>query len=133
MTESEFLERIDRHVAETTRHIAETKEHIAETKEHIAETNRHMARGNELFDRCIRATDDLRQFIREMTLRSERFHRELLAELAAGRRELLAELAAGRRELLTQRHELGELRADSRAQTEALMRMIERLPPRTDS
>ena len=114
MTESELLERIDRHIAETT-------QHIAETKEHIADTNRHMALGNELFDRCIRATDDLRQFIREMTIRSERFHRGLLAELAAGRRELL-----------DQRHELRELREDSRAQTEALMRMIERLPPRAD-
>ncbi len=75
VTESEFLERIDRHIAETTGH-------IAETKGHIAEANRHMALGNEPFDRC---------------------------------------------------RELGVLRADSRAQTEALMRMIERLPPRGDS
>lgn len=122
MTESEFLARIDRHVAETTRHIAETKEHIAGTKEHIAETKEHMAHGNELFDRCIRATDDLRQFIREMTVRSERVHRAMLAELAAGRREYLE-----------QRYELRELREDSRAQTQALMRMIERLPPPADA
>lgn len=92
MTESEFLERIDAH--------------IAQTGDHIAEANRHMERGNELFERFLVLHEDTRGFIREMTTRNERFHRELIREVRSGREEVFAQTDVLRdlhREMLAQR------------------------------
>ncbi|MGH2994148.1 MAG: hypothetical protein ACRDL1_11500 [Solirubrobacterales bacterium] len=61
MTEAEFLERIDAH---------------------LAVSNQHMARGNKLME-------DHREFIREMTRRNEVVMRELVREVSAGREVLL--------------------------------------------
>jgi hypothetical protein len=61
VTESEFLDRIDGHIA----------------------------RGNELFERVIEVHQEHREFIREMTRRNEVVMRELVREVSAGREVLL--------------------------------------------
>jgi hypothetical protein len=94
----------------------------------------HMERGNDLMDEVreeIRLTReevrlsreevrlsreqhaDLRVFIREASLRAERFTEGVLAELKA--------LSAGQ----------DDLREESRAQTQALLRLLDRLGPGT--
>jgi len=73
---------------------------------------------------------DLRQFIRDMNLRAERVTRGIVKELRQlGRRhdELGGALLE---EMRDQRQEMRDLREDSRAQTQALLRMLDRLPPR---
>jgi hypothetical protein len=94
---------------------------------HMERGNRHMARGNELMDgvreeirlsreeiRLSREQHaDLRVFIREASLRAERFTEGILAELKA--------LSAGQ----------DDLREESRAQTQALLRVLDRLGPGT--
>jgi hypothetical protein len=61
VTEAEFFERID---------------------VHLAVSNQHMGRGKELME-------DHREFIREMTRRNEAVMRELVREVSAGREVLL--------------------------------------------
>lgn len=87
----------------------------------------HMERGNELMESVreeIRLSRDeirlareqhadLREFIREINLRAERFTQMAIAELRA--------LSAGQ----------DDLREESRAQTQALLRVLDRLGPGT--
>ena len=71
--------------------------------------------------------EDLRQFIREMVLRMERFTNaqvRALDGLTAGVEQLIREM---RQEFLETRAELRDLRAESRAQREALLRILDRL------
>jgi hypothetical protein len=71
--------------------------------------------------------EDLRQFIREMVLRMERFTNaqvRALDGLTAGVERLIREM---RQEFLETRAELRDLRAESRAQREALLRILDRL------
>lgn len=62
------------------------------------------------------AFDPQREFIREITVRLERASRAVVGELAAMRGELGG-----------MRGEIGDLRDETRAQTRALLRMIDRL------
>lgn len=59
-----------------------------------------------------------REFMRQLTLRAEKANREAIAELR--------DLRRGSEE---HRAETADLRAESRAQTQALLRMIDRLGP----
>jgi len=118
MTESEFLERIDAH-------IAQTGEHIAETRDHIAVANRHMERGNDLFERLLVLHDDTRGFIHEMTLRNERFTRDLIREVRSGREEVLAQTDV-----------LRDLHREMTAQRDSIWRVhdtLEQLGPEDES
>jgi hypothetical protein len=70
--------------------------------------------------------EDLKVFIREMNLRSERVVQRLLD----GNREFLADLSTelrGKSEAILL--QLKEVREESRAQTQALLALIDRLPP----
>jgi hypothetical protein len=105
-----------------------------------ARIERHMERGEELMELCRlafkenqqafkesrEAFEENRLFVRDMTRRSEkvvqelvrsheRFHRELSAEMRSKTDAILAELREGREE--------------SRAQRQALLALIDRLPP----
>lgn len=80
----------------------------------------HMARGNELMEQNRAAFQDLRTFLREMTLRQEKVMREMLARLDdQGKmlREQTEVIREGREEFVQ----------ESRAQRAALFRMLDRL------
>lgn len=73
-------------------------------------------------DRHESQTDDLRIFIRDMNRRSEK----VIQELLNGNREFCRELNAKTDGLLA---EMKEVREESRAQREAMLALIDRLPP----
>jgi hypothetical protein len=70
---------------------------------------------------------DLREFIREMTLRFERTTRALIAEMREDRAEARAERQEAGRKLDVILAEIRDLRGESRARTQALLRMLDRL------
>ena len=79
----------------------------------------HMARGNELMEQNRAAFQDLRTFLREMTLRQEKVMREMLARLedqSKVLREQTESIREGREEFVQ----------ESRAQRAALFRMLDR-------
>jgi hypothetical protein len=103
---------------------------------HMERGNLHMERGNQLMaevreemrlnreeaKRSREAHSDLRQFIHEITLRSERVNKSVL--------EGLAEVKTGLTSSMTSIvGELAELRRETRAQTDAIFRVLDRLPP----
>ena len=73
----------------------------------------HMERGNELMDENRRAFQDLRTFLREMSLRQERVMREMLQSM----QEQAEMIREHRREFVQ----------ETRAQRAALFRMLDRL------
>jgi hypothetical protein len=90
-----FLDRIDRHMERGNELMAGVREEMRLSRAQAAEHARLYA--------------DLRQFMREMTLRVQRIAREEIREL----REL--------------REEHRDLHEQSRAQTQALLRVIDRM------
>lgn len=83
-------------------------------------------RHEQLFEESRRDKDDLQAFIREMTRRSE----HVVQALVKGNREFLAELSEesrGKHDVILS--QLKEVREESRAQTQALLALIDRLPP----
>jgi hypothetical protein len=75
--------------------------------------------------------ESFREFSRELILRFERSMRELTAELRAEnqrtRDELVATREESRRHFEAQQDDMRDLREDSRAQTRALLRVLDRL------
>ncbi len=85
----------------------------------LSRIDAHMARGNELMEQNRAAFQDLRTFLREMTLRQEKVMREMLARLedqSKVLREQTESIREGREEFVQ----------ESRAQRAALFRMLER-------
>ncbi len=86
----------------------------------LSRIDAHMARGNELMEQNRAAFQDLRTFLRDMTLRQEKVMREMLARLdEQGKmlREQTEVIREGREEFVQ----------ESRAQRAALFRMLDRL------
>ena len=115
MTDPDFLQRIDGH--------------MSRANEFMNRGNELMARGNELMDgvreelrRSRETHDDLRVFIREERLRAERFTQNMVTATRA----FMAEQSAALRDVTD---ELRDLRQESRAQREAVLRMLDRLGP----
>ena len=79
---------------------------LARIDEHMERSNQHMERGNRL-------VEENRAFFRELTLRSERFMREIIEQL----RESSALIREHREDYF----------AESRAQRAALFRLLDRL------
>jgi septal ring factor EnvC (AmiA/AmiB activator) len=85
----------------------------------LSRIDAHMARGNELMEQNRAAFQDLRTFLREMTLRQEKVMREMLARLedqSKVLREQTESIREGREEFVQ----------ESRAQRAALFRMLDR-------
>lgn len=123
MASDELLERIDQHLERGA--VALELNRVAFDRNTEA-----FERNREAFDRAIAALDRHEQlldgqheFMREMTVRNERVTRELVAEvrrLGEGQDELREAVLAGV-------GELRDLRDDSRAQREALLRLVDKL------
>lgn len=109
MTESELLERIDRHIAQADKHMARGNEHMARGNELMIEVKAELAQSRE-------ERRDLRHFIRDITRRNEIVMRELVQEV----RDLRAETATGHKVLL-------DLHEESLAQRQAIWTMIDEL------
>ncbi|MDP2709678.1 MAG: hypothetical protein Q8O56_00545 [Solirubrobacteraceae bacterium] len=109
MSDDEILRRLDGH-------LATANEHMARGNEHMARGNEHMARGNELFV-------ELRELMRGM----RRDSREFRAELGQQRRHNEAVHQAMIAELREGRSVLRDLVSESRAQRQALLRILDRM------
>ena len=83
-------------------------------------------RHEQLFEKGRGDRDDLKVFIREMTRRNERVVQDLVQGNQKFLAALSAELKEGRDEA---RDEAQEGREEARAQTQALLALIDRLPP----
>lgn len=94
MADDELLQRLDRHIAETTRHIDETKQYIADVRE---------------------INEGIRLDMRQREERWMRVYRDTTAEVQARYARLDAELR--------------DLRKESQAGRQALLAMLDRLPP----
>ncbi len=112
MTEADILERLDAHLA----HNGTVLERIDEEMRATREFHRQLHTDTREYNGRLLA--DFRQFTRDMIVRMERLGREEALEL----RRLGEEQRAFR-------DEQKDLRAESRAQTQALLRMIDRLGP----
>jgi chromosome segregation ATPase len=118
MADREFLERIDRHMERGNAHMERGNALMDEIREEMRLSREQAARHAELYS-------DLRQFIRGMNERMNRALREQVAEL----RKVGDALSGQTAELRALRMEQRELREDSRAQTQALLRMLDRFDP----
>jgi hypothetical protein len=107
MASEELLTRIDRHIEhgnELIEHGNELAalnvrafERNAEAFERNAEA---FERNSEVLDRAIAVLDDQREFMRELTARSERSHANLMADMRRGFAEIHEGFADQRRALL---------------------------------
>ncbi len=93
----------------------------------------HMARGNELMEQNRAAFQDLRTFLREMTLRQEKVMREMLARLGEQGKMLReqTEVISEQTKAISEqtkaiREGRDEFVQESRAQRAALFRMLDR-------
>ncbi|MEX2194356.1 MAG: hypothetical protein WD844_03645 [Thermoleophilaceae bacterium] len=107
MAGDDILTRLDATLAENSRVIAENSAVIADNARVFAENSRVFAENARVFTEHSRAVADFRVFTRDLVTRQERFMREVVGEMR-------------------------DLRAESRAQREALLRLIDRLPPPAD-
>ena len=121
--------RIDRSLARIDGHMERMDGHMARMDVHMARGNEAMERGNEVVARVeeeIRITrefhatvlEDFREHSRQMILRVERLGRDELRELARMNDELERQGAEQR-----------DLRDENRAQTRALLAVLDRLDP----
>lgn len=115
MDDAEFRERMDRHMVRgdevlreirveiglTREEVALTREEVRMSREQRVRSDALMDRLNERFDRDAESHADLRVFIREMIVRMERSGQELAREMR-------------------------DLREESRAQRNALLRLLDR-------
>lgn len=100
----------------------------------LSRIDAHMARGNELMEHNRAAFQDLRTFLRDMTLRQEKVMRGMLSRLedqSEVLREQAEEIREQTREIREQTASIREGREEfvqeSRAQRAALFRMLDRL------
>jgi hypothetical protein len=96
----ELISRIDRHL-ERGNELAERNLEAFERQEVAFERNREaFERNGETLDRAIAAFDDQREFMRELTIRTERTHASLVTEIRRGFAEIHEGFADQRRALL---------------------------------
>jgi hypothetical protein len=94
VTEGEFLERFDRHLARIDAHIEVSKEHMARGNQLMEGVRVEMSLTREEIERSREAHVDLRVFTRDITLRNERIWREVMGGLSDLRDEVKANTAA---------------------------------------
>lgn len=92
--------------------------HIARIDEHMAMGRKHMARGNELMEEV---REEMR-LNREERAESREFMREIVGHIERGSREEV-------RVLRRLADDISDLIAESRAQREGFLRLIDRLGP----
>jgi hypothetical protein len=110
-----WMAAFDRHEQSFERHEQAFERHEEDFKRVMASLDRHEAQHG-----------DLRVFIRDMNRRSEK----VINDLLRGNREFCRELTAktdGKAEAIMA--ELKDLREESQAQRQALLNLIDRLPP----
>jgi dsDNA-specific endonuclease/ATPase MutS2 len=108
----------DRNTQAFERMMAKLDRHEELFEQHEKLFDRH----ERLFEEGRSDREDLTAFIREMNRRSER----VVQNLVHGNQKFLADLSA---ELREGRDEAREGREEARAQTQALLALIDRLPP----
>jgi chemotaxis regulatin CheY-phosphate phosphatase CheZ len=113
-----FEERFDRHEQAWDRHEEAWDRHEEAWGRHEQAFERMLG----ALDRHESQTDDLKIFIRDMNRRSEK----VIQDLLEGNRAFCRELNAKTDGLLA---EMKDVREESRAQREALLALIDRLPP----
>lgn len=86
---------------------------LAKIDQEIELTRQAVERSSEEISLSREAREGDREYMRELTLRNERVFRDLSAGIRAGTREILEEVREGREE--------------QRAQTQALLRLIDRM------
>ena len=86
---------------------------LAKIDQEIELTRQAVERSSEEISLSREAPEGDREYMRELTLRNERVFRDLSAGIRAGTREILEEVREGREE--------------QRAQTQALLRLIDRM------
>ena len=86
---------------------------LAKIDQEIELTRQAVERSSEEISLSREALEGDREYMRELTLRNERVFRDLSAGIRAGTREILEEVREGREE--------------QRAQTQALLRLIDRM------
>ena len=130
-------DRADELLRKISEDVALTREEIRMSREQRIRSDAMMDRLDERLDRDAEEHADLRTFIREMIVRMERSGQEvanvLLAQTSELQRfgaEFSAEMRAARKEAREARkeahEEMRDLREESRAQTNALLRMLDR-------
>lgn len=102
MVGDEFLAHIDRHMERGNEHMRLGNELMAEVRDEVSLTREEIRLSRAEREQSRAMFADLREFMREITLRVERGGREQVKEMR-------------------------ELREESRAQTQALLRVIDRM------
>lgn len=124
MEDREFLVRIDGHMERGNQHMARGNELMGEIREEMRLSREQRARSDEALERHAEMYLDLRDFTREMILRMERFMNEHTNAILG-----LSRAIERQTELLgTELRELREeMREESRAQRNALFRILDKL------
>lgn len=129
-----ILERLDAHLAVANQHMARgneltisVAEEMARGRELMSSVREEMARGREVMKRLEQRMEfesrTTREFLAEVSARSDLSFREIGDEMRAQTAVLLAHTA----EVRESRGEVREGREEQRAQTQALLRMIDRM------
>ncbi len=99
----------------------------------LSRIDAHMARGNELMEQNRAAFQDLRTFLRDMTLRQEKVMRGMMARLEEQSKEIREQTNVLREQSKEIREQTASIREgreefvqESRAQRAALFRMLDR-------
>ena len=123
MTESQLLERIDRHLERADGHMAlgnrlmaRVTEEMRQTRGVMSETREVMSETREVMSETREVMRDHRDFIAEITARQERVTGRLVDQIAANTRRIDAGT-----------DQLADLRLATNQQTAALMRILDRL------
>ena len=101
----------------------ERREAAAQAERHAAQAERHAAQA----ERHAAMFEDTREFIREQTVRVDRAFRELSLEIRGLAAEVRASGEFTRRAIVEAITEIRERREESHAQTQALLRLIDRM------
>jgi hypothetical protein len=126
MRRKELSERIERHMERGEELMQLNRAAFDRNTQAFERVMAVLDRHEQLFEESRGDREDIKVFVRDMNRRSERVVQDLLK----GHGEFLAKLSAelnGRHDAIMS--QLKEVREESRAQTQALLAVIDRLPP----
>jgi hypothetical protein len=95
----------------------------------LERVDRHMERGDRLMERIIEMHGEQRAFIREMTVRHERFLDGLTKSMDRTFTALQAEIWSQRDEIRASTAQIRANTEETRAQTRAVLRLLDRFGP----
>jgi hypothetical protein len=95
----------------------------------LERVDRHMERGDRLMERIIEMHDEHRVFIREMTVRHERFMDGLTKSMDRTFTALQAEIWSQRDEIAASTEETRRSTEQIQANTQAVLRLLDRFGP----